>query len=97
MFIMHWHCSYTDNNTVLSACHAGGQAYQNLRQGGLSLLPGFSTTFANMLRKLMSANPAERPTPEKVLASPLLVKKLQKEVKPQSTFGALNLQPSKVQ
>ena len=50
-----------------------------------------------MLRKLMSANPADRPTPEKVLASPLLAKKVLKEVKPQSTFGALNLQPSKVQ
>lgn len=74
----------------------GGQAYQSLRRGGLSLLPGISTSFANMLRKLMSSDPADRPTPEKVLASPLLAKKVLKEVKPQSSFGALNLQPSQV-
>lgn len=74
----------------------GGQAYQNLRRGGLSLLPGFSTPYTNMLRKLMSSDPADRPTPEKVLASPLLAKKVQKEGKPQGAFGALNLQPSKV-
>ena len=77
-------------------CHPGGQAYQNLRRGGLSLLPGFSTPYTNMLRKLMSLNPADRPSPEKVLASPLSAKKVQKEGKPQSAFGALNLQPSKV-
>lgn len=81
----------------IAGLHAGGQAYQNLRRGGLSLLPGFSTPFANMLRKLMSSDPADRPTPEKVLASPLLAKKGPKEGKTQSTFGALNLQPSKVQ
>lgn len=67
-----------------------GQAWQDLRDGKLRLLPAYTAGFQKMLKALMALNPAERPSAEKVLQSSLLVKKQQH--RPQ--YAGLVLQPS---
>ena len=75
---------------------AGGSSYQSLRQGKLGLMTAVVTPLFNMMRSMMSPNPADRPSPEKILSSSLFTKKSQKENKVQHVFGGLNLQPSRV-
>ncbi|KAI3432278.1 hypothetical protein D9Q98_003838 [Chlorella vulgaris] len=54
---------------------AGGQQYADLRAGKLPLLPTCTQRFAAMLRALMSPNPQDRPSAERVLQSSLLARK----------------------
>lgn len=70
--------------------------YQHLRQGKINMLPTTNVVLVNLIRSLMSACPADRPGPEKILSSSLFAKRAQKENKPQQAFGALNLRPSRV-
>lgn len=74
----------------------GGGTYQSLRQGRINMLPTTNVVLVNLIRSLMSSNPADRPSPEKILSSSLFAKRAQKENKPQHGFGGLNLQPSRV-
>ncbi|DBB07912.1 TPA: hypothetical protein ACH3X3_009300 [Trebouxia sp. C0006] len=74
----------------------GGASYQSLRQGKLSLVANVPTPLFNMMRSMMTPNPADRPSPDKILSSALFAKKAQKENKSHHAFGGLNLQPSRV-
>ena len=83
-------------SSTLCFAVAGGGTYQSLRQGRINMLPTTNVVLVNLIRSLMSSNPADRPSPEKILSSSLFAKRAQKENKPQHGFGGLNLQPSRV-
>lgn len=73
---------------------AGGQAYQDLREGKVPLLVGVSVLFKNAISALVAPNPLDRPTPEKLLALPIFAKKAAaKETDALPKHGGLNLQP----
>ena len=84
------------NSNIEGYAVAGGGTYQALRQGRINMLPTTNVVLVNLIRSLMSTNPADRPSPEKILSSSLFAKRAQKENKPQHGFGGLNLQPSRV-
>ena len=88
--VMHVFCLEQSN------VHTGGASYQSLRQGKLSLVANVPTPLFNMMRSMMTPNPADRPSPDKILSSALFAKKAQKENKSHHAFGGLNLQPSRV-
>ncbi len=74
--------------------NAGGDKYQEIRQGKLRLMPTFTSQFQKMVKSLMAPVPAERPTPARVLASALLTKRSAARDSSKENYGALPLQPS---
>ena len=68
-------------------CHAGGEQYQNVRNGKLKLLPRLSTSFQSMMKRLMSKDPKDRPAPRDVLNDKLFNKK-------SNAYKALDLRPA---
>ncbi|GAB4814990.1 hypothetical protein N2152v2_002036 [Parachlorella kessleri] len=54
---------------------SSGQLYQDLRCGKVPLLPNITTSFLKLIKSLLSQNPGDRPSAEKVLASSVLNKK----------------------
>ena len=50
----------------------GGDSYQAIRDGKLSLLPTFSTSFRALLAQMLAPKPADRPAAEQIQAHPLL-------------------------
>lgn len=79
------------------APHAGGATYQAMREGKLRLLPGFSARFNAMLSQLMAAKSTDRPSAERILAMPLLNKRVTSPpaaalaAEPGHQYGGLNL------
>lgn len=67
-----------------------------MREGKLRLLPAFSAKFNAMLAQLMAPKPADRPSADRILALPLLNKRVASPpvagpAEPGHQYGGLNL------
>lgn len=51
-----------------------GSQFMNLREGKISLLPGYSLQFQNLIKTMMDPNPLKRPTAKQVLENSLFSK-----------------------
>lgn len=64
----------------------GGEAYKNLRMGKLKLMPGISTSFQSLMKRMLSHSPQDRPTTKDILNDKLFKK--------QAAYNQLELRPA---
>ena len=68
------------------ALPAGGESYENVRQGRLKLMPMISTGLQGLLKRMISIKPSDRPSAKQVLSD--------RQLNKQPKYNQLDLRPA---